>query len=90
MAKFFDLTFSVKEVIYLLGAVGSFMFGITKITTVTENHEYRISALEKGRTELTLKVDNYIYSNNEVNANNKNNFYKFNAILPKETKIEIE
>jgi len=91
MARFFDLNFSTKEVIYILGAVSSFVYNIDKINTIMDNHEYRISELEKAKIELSQKVDSYILSNDKVNANNKTNFFKLsNAILPKKTKLEIE
>ena len=91
MTKFFNLNFSTKEVIYILGVVSSFIYSIGKINTIMDNHEYRISELEKAKIELSEKVNSYILSNDKVNANNKTNFFKLsNAILPKETRIEIE
>lgn len=90
MAKFFDLSFNTKEVIYICSALISFMYGINTIQNGFKDHEKRILKLETNSLDILFKLDNYISDNNRVNSNNKNNFYKFNAILPKETRIEIE
>jgi hypothetical protein len=90
MGKFFDLTFNTKEVIYIIGALTSFIYGISTINSGFKDHEKRIIKLEKTDEQIISKIDNYIVSNNLVNGKNRDNFFKFNAILPKETRIEVE
>jgi len=90
MAKFFDLTFNTKEVIYIIGALSSFIYGIDIVQNGFKDHEKRLLKLEKVNEEIILKIDNYIASDNLVNSKNRDNFFKFNAILPKETRIEVE
>lgn len=90
MAKFFDLTFNTKEVIYITLAVSSYIFALTKIDTRQSLVENRVSNIEKqlGFSQAEFKM--YQVKQDGVNTQVRDNLYKIVAVLPKETKIELE
>lgn len=90
MAKFFDLTFNTKEVIYIVVAVSSYIFALTKIDTRQSLVENRVSNIEKqlGYTQAEFKT--YQIKQDGINAEVRDNLFKIVAVLPKETKFELE
>lgn len=90
MAKFFDLTFNTKEVIYIVLAVSSYIFALTKIDTRQSLVENRVSNIEKqlGYTQAEFKT--YQIKQDGINARVRDNLFKVVAVLPKETKLELE
>jgi len=90
MAKFFDLTFDTKEVIYIVAGISSYIFALTKIDTRQSLMELRQDNLEakiiKLDNQFALKNESYVRDFNII----KNNIYKISAILPKEIELETE
>jgi len=90
MAKFFDLTFDTKEVIYIVAGISSYIFALTKIDTRQSLMELRQDNLEakiiKLDNQFALKNESYIKDFNII----KSNIYKISAILPKEIELETE
>ena len=90
MAKFFDLTFNTKEVIYIVVAVSSYIFALTKIDTRQSLVENRVSNIEKQLGYVQAEFKTYQIKQDGVNAQVRDNLFKIVAILPKETQLELE
>lgn len=90
MAKFFDLTFDTKEVIYIVAGISSYIFALTKIDTRQSLMELRQDNLEakiiKLDNQFALKNESYVKDFNII----KSNIYKISAILPKKIELETE
>jgi hypothetical protein len=90
MAKFFDLTFNTKEVIYIVVAVSSYIFALTKIDTRQSLVENRVSNIEKQLGYVQAEFKTYQIKQDGVNAQVRDNLFKIVAVLPKETQLELE
>ena len=90
MAKFFDLTFNTKEVIYIVVAVSSYIFALTKIDTRQSLVEKRVSNIEKQLGYVQAEFKTYQIKQDGVNAQVRDNLFKIVAVLPKETQLELE
>ena len=90
MAKFFDLTFNTKEVIYIVVAVSSYIFALTKIDTRQSLVENRVSNIEKQLWYAQAEFKTYQIKQDGVNAQVRDNLFKIVAVLPKETQLELE
>ena len=90
MAKFFDLTFNTKEVIYIVVAVSSYIFALTKIDTRQSLVENRVSNIEKQLGYVQAEFKTYQIKQDGVNAQVRDNLFKILAVLPKETQLELE
>ena len=90
MAKFFDLTFNTKEVIYIVVAVSSYIFALTKTDTRQSLVENRVSNIEKQLGYAQAEFKTYQIKQDGVNAQVRDNLFKIVAVLPKETQLELE
>ncbi len=90
MAKFFDLTFNTKEVIYIVVAVSSYIFALTKIDTRQSLVENRVSNIEKQLGYVQAEFKTYQIKQDGVNAQVRDHLFKIVAVLPKETQLELE
>jgi hypothetical protein len=90
MAKFFDLTFNTKEVIYIVLAASSYIFALTKIDTRQSLVENRVLLIEKQLGANQTEFDTYQIKQDGINAQVRDNLFKIVAVLPKETKLELE